>query len=463
MEKGAKSGSGFSISEKKSSSSDSDVSLMNFHTTEPFPSKIFTMGIHHQKTNLDRPFDGGGTAAGTGAEDGWLDPTGSNSGGANEVVGNIHREDVSSSDPLPFDTFAASCSSTPYKSPGMAQNMGFPFTSAQWKELERQAMIYKYMISSVPVPRDLLFPRNFDSAATSLYNSRYSKNGDPEPGRCKRTDGKKWRCSRDVAPHQKYCERHLHRGRPRSRKPVEVKNNGENHKKTRLEQSPLPNYAVSQANNQPLLLFNAKSDLSISTPPSYKESHRDLSLMIDGHLANMGFSNEGSSIYAYNALFHQDYMEQPPLNLLNYASTTGFIDAWSIDNLNSTNNNGDNSESSLSMNHGNLSPSLNLSIAMAAGDIIDEEMRKIQMGSGEEQITENLSPISWEPFARGGPLAEVLQPTNPASPISTPATTVSSPSGVLHRTLFSHSDSSVCNSPTFGAPPSEVAFHHRLN
>lgn len=44
---------------------------------------------------------------------------------------------------------------------------------------------------------------------------------DPEPGRCRRTDGKKWRCSRDVVAGQKYCERHMHRGRNRSRKPVE--------------------------------------------------------------------------------------------------------------------------------------------------------------------------------------------------------------------------------------------------
>lgn len=47
-------------------------------------------------------------------------------------------------------------------------------------------------------------------------------NKEAEVGRCKRTDGKKWRCSRDVAPNQKYCECHLNRGRPRSRKPVEV-------------------------------------------------------------------------------------------------------------------------------------------------------------------------------------------------------------------------------------------------
>lgn len=54
------------------------------------------------------------------------------------------------------------------------------------------------------------------------FNLRLSNSTDPEPGRCKRTDGKKWRCSRDVAPEQKYCERHMHRGRPRSRKHVEI-------------------------------------------------------------------------------------------------------------------------------------------------------------------------------------------------------------------------------------------------
>ena len=50
----------------------------------------------------------------------------------------------------------------------------------------------------------------------------YRSSMEPEPGRCRRTDGKKWRCSRDVVPGHKYCERHVHRGRGRSRKPVEV-------------------------------------------------------------------------------------------------------------------------------------------------------------------------------------------------------------------------------------------------
>ncbi|KAL4332887.1 hypothetical protein GQ457_07G045730 [Hibiscus cannabinus] len=48
---------------------------------------------------------------------------------------------------------------------------------------------------------------------------------DPEPGRCRRTDGKKWRCSKEAyPPDSKYCERHMHRGKNRSRKPVEVGN-----------------------------------------------------------------------------------------------------------------------------------------------------------------------------------------------------------------------------------------------
>ncbi|KAG6736765.1 hypothetical protein POTOM_060342 [Populus tomentosa] len=49
----------------------------------------------------------------------------------------------------------------------------------------------------------------------------FSNNTDPEPGRCRRTDGKKWR-AQDAVADQKYCERHMNRGRHRSRKPVEA-------------------------------------------------------------------------------------------------------------------------------------------------------------------------------------------------------------------------------------------------
>lgn len=147
----------------------------------------------------------------------------------------------------------------------MAARTGFPFTNAQWTELERQALIYKCMVASVPVPSDLLFPftRNRNSAAAAapvgLDLIRLSKGGDLEPGRCRRTDGKKWRCSRDVAPDQKYCERHLHRGRPRSRKPVELQPPPNSKKKTRLQSHPLntTNTVNNSNNNNNNLNFSA--------------------------------------------------------------------------------------------------------------------------------------------------------------------------------------------------------------
>ncbi|KAK1273533.1 Growth-regulating factor 4 [Acorus gramineus] len=106
-----------------------------------------------------------------------------------------------------------------------------PFTASQWKELEHQALIFKYMMAGMAVPPDLLLPirKSFEALSarffhhpTMGYCSYYGKKLDPEPGRCRRTDGKKWRCSKDAYPDSKYCERHMHRGRNRSRKPVET-------------------------------------------------------------------------------------------------------------------------------------------------------------------------------------------------------------------------------------------------
>ncbi|RZC73947.1 hypothetical protein C5167_049427 [Papaver somniferum] len=106
-----------------------------------------------------------------------------------------------------------------------------PFTASQWQELEHQALIFKYLMAGLPVPPELVLPikKSFESMSarffhhpTMGYCSFYGKKADPEPGRCRRTDGKKWRCSKDAYPDSKYCERHMHRGRNRSRKPVET-------------------------------------------------------------------------------------------------------------------------------------------------------------------------------------------------------------------------------------------------
>ncbi|PIN21109.1 hypothetical protein CDL12_06210 [Handroanthus impetiginosus] len=148
----------------------------------------------------------------------------------------------------------SSPNSLPYYSTAFSRNAGYgftgvnsasmqavlsgvrgPFTSSQWIELEQQALIYKYITANVPVPSYLLNPirKAFESAGFSSFSGLRSNplgwgafhlgfsNTDPEPGRCRRTDGKKWRCSRDAVADQKYCERHMNRGRHRSRKPVE--------------------------------------------------------------------------------------------------------------------------------------------------------------------------------------------------------------------------------------------------
>nr|CAB3502419.1 unnamed protein product [Digitaria exilis] len=113
------------------------------------------------------------------------------------------------------------------------------FTASQWQELEHQALIYKYMASGAPVPHDLVLPLRVDTAPSLAFPPQTTptlgywgcygagatfgrKAEDPEPGRCRRTDGKKWRCSRESHGESKYCERHIHRGKSRSRKPVEA-------------------------------------------------------------------------------------------------------------------------------------------------------------------------------------------------------------------------------------------------
>ncbi|MBA0709789.1 hypothetical protein Golax_024810 [Gossypium laxum] len=121
---------------------------------------------------------------------------------------------------------------------GITKSCGF--TVFQLQELQLQSLIYKYMEAGLPVPHHLLLPiwKSVAGSLGGLHGSPYQlyygflgcgplqlgyKNGvDPEPGRCRRTDGKKWRCSKEAVPDHKYCERHMHRGRQRSTKLVEA-------------------------------------------------------------------------------------------------------------------------------------------------------------------------------------------------------------------------------------------------
>uniref|UniRef100_A0ACD5UTJ5 Uncharacterized protein n=1 Tax=Avena sativa TaxID=4498 RepID=A0ACD5UTJ5_AVESA len=108
-------------------------------------------------------------------------------------------------------------------------------TFMQRQELEHQVLIYRYFVARAPVPVNLVLPIWNSVAASTPAPQRFPSlaglgrmcfdhrsSMEPEPDRCRRTDGKKWRCSHGVVPGSKYCERHVHRGRGRSRKLVEA-------------------------------------------------------------------------------------------------------------------------------------------------------------------------------------------------------------------------------------------------
>lgn len=146
------------------------------------------------------------------------------------------------------------------------------FTPAQLRELEHQSLILKYMVAGLPVPVHLVLPiwksvaNSFGSTDGGIYKQYpsfigFSPQGfdyrnvmDPEPGRCRRTDGKKWRCSKDVVPDQKYCERHMHRGRQRSRKPVEA--------------PAIASHVTRPTFNSSMESESSKTDLTIAVPLS---------------------------------------------------------------------------------------------------------------------------------------------------------------------------------------------------
>ncbi|KAF8412065.1 hypothetical protein HHK36_000018 [Tetracentron sinense] len=376
MENGT--GTGFVVADKAEVESGGGSGL-KLQRTQSFPYKMVMMMPHHLFSSSER---GGGTS---GDENGG--PTFYN--GSNEVgrcMTNIY--DVAGAGAVartlqPFNSIAVA---TSFKSPGgrereqlqgsedvvlciaggMAASLRFPFTSAQWQELERQAMIYKYMMASVPIPPELLLSINRNLSDTtashssnlgrgSCFNLRFSNNTDPEPGRCRRTDGKKWRCSRDVAPDQKYCERHMHRGRPRSRKPVEVNNDN----KTPLI-PPSPSATSTLANlstdtnttssyhlgaskpyhkASPLLDksdYTASCDTLVSSETSYKEP-RGLNWTMKGEMVHIDASNQQwqhlmqskgglrtdvHTRYDTNASAFQQHYEEP-LNLNLYGDFGG--------------------------------------------------------------------------------------------------------------------------------------------
>ncbi|XP_024637390.1 growth-regulating factor 1 isoform X2 [Medicago truncatula] len=183
----------------------------------------------------------------------------------------------------------------------------YPFTPTQWQELEHQALIYKYMASGISIPPDLLLTikRSYlDSSRLSPHQSQHfgwnylpmglGRKIDPEPGRCRRTDGKKWRCSKEAYPDSKYCERHMHRGKNRSRKPVEVL-------KTTNTDAPAATSTI----------------LSITKNSSLDSDHNTAALTSTTHDTNYHYPQHSS--YASSHLNHSFLYHNPPSSRPNFS------------------------------------------------------------------------------------------------------------------------------------------------
>ncbi|PHU05531.1 Growth-regulating factor 3 [Capsicum chinense] len=292
------------------------------------------------------------------------------------------------------------------------------FSLAQWQELELQTLIFRHFIAGVSVPPELLhlvkksiitsppsyyyshpfqqYPPHYQQA---LMQSGYWGRGamDPEPGRCRRTDGKKWRCSRDVVVGQKYCERHVHRGRSRSRKPVEI---------------PTPANNGSKNNNNNTVFHHQAFEKMASHAP---------------HFSLSGHSPSADAALHLNQRPLESTKKGPPFEAQkdDGKSSNGqilrhfFVD-WHRQQLQE----GDNAATSLSISMpgggvggGGGNPSSDFSLKLSTGNDYD---------SGPHRVS-NVERSTWgtshQVASMGGPLAEALRSS----------TTNSSPTSVLHQ------------------------------
>ncbi|CAL0323725.1 unnamed protein product [Lupinus luteus] len=367
------------------------------------------------------------------------------------------------------------------------------FTPSQWMELEHQALIYKYITANVPVPSHLLIPirKAIDSAgfynfSTGLlrpnalgwgaFHFGFSNNTDPEPGRCRRTDGKKWRCSRDAVVDQKYCERHMNRGRHRSRKPVEQGHLGHagivaasgtttttttpntttcasnsltfvSHQEHKNMQLPLASDTSPTINiNRIFMNDNKENDASermqdsSSLPmlpptlelkpkenipfmihkqqiPSYEESTRndnEFGLVTSDSLLNP--SQKSSTLLSSRTFSSSQNQETEPQHSLRH-----FIDDCPNDDMQS-----DSTQLSISIPMAASSDFISFSSSTRTDEKLtlsplrlSRELDPIQMSLGtgssidESNIRQaNWIPITWESCSMGGPLGEVLNLSN---------------------------------------------------
>ncbi|KAJ9560315.1 hypothetical protein OSB04_005475 [Centaurea solstitialis] len=347
-----------------------------------------------------------------------------------------------------------------------------PFTASQWMELEHQALIYKYITLNAPIPSNLLIPirKALETATfsgTHLRNTTYgwgafhlgfSNSSDPEPGRCRRTDGKKWRCSRDAVADQKYCERHMNRGRHRSRKPVEGQaghsvSNGPTTAAAAAAAATAATKVSSSAAVANTTIVSHLHQLSSSSrmqPAAY--SHDNRSFLNKGNVKTEDATSHSSSIGG---------LKQNP-------SEFGLVCSDSLLNpLHKNEDAGQKSQNPLRQFMDDWPQSertqLSISIPMPPSDFMSSTSSPISerlnlsplrmgLGVGNNNERSQWIPVSWE-SSMGGPLGEVLNGSPSALSLMTDGWESSqqmnlSPTGVLQKTTFgSLSNSSTGSSP----------------
>ncbi|KAI3685865.1 hypothetical protein L6452_35126 [Arctium lappa] len=353
-----------------------------------------------------------------------------------------------------------------------------PFTASQWMELEHQALIYKYITINAPIPSNLLIPirKALETATfspTHLRNTTYgwggfhlgfSNSSDPEPGRCRRTDGKKWRCSRDAVADQKYCERHMNRGRHRSRKPVEGQtahsvSNGPTTTTAAAAVTAPPKVSVAAA-------VATTTTSTIVTHLHQLSSSNRMQPAPYSHDNNRSFLNKG------NVKIEDATAGHSSLGLKQTASEFGLVCSDSLLNPLHKNEDGvQKSQNSLRqfMDDWPQSDKTQLSISIpipippsdfmsSTSSPISERLNlsPLRMGLGVGNNNNNNKqwiPVSWE-SSMGGPLGEVLNNSPSALSLMTDGWESSqqmtlSPTGVLQKTAFG----SLSNSSTGSSPP----------
>ncbi|CAI9783112.1 unnamed protein product [Fraxinus pennsylvanica] len=296
--------------------------------------------------------------------------------------------------------------------------MGSYFSLAQWQDLELQALIFKHMIAGSAVPSELLHLviKSFINSPPPPYHhplhhyyphyqpalqpGYWGKGAmDPEPGRCRRTDGKKWRCSRDVVAGQKYCDRHVHRSRNRSRKPAEIPTS---------TTTPCSSKAGSNGCVEVLETPNAVSRAATGGGGAMPFSLSEPSPSVD----LLHFNQRPSeSIIETKGPFKAQDNGEPGGQTLRH-----FFDDWPRslqETYNATSSVASATNLSISMGMGN--PSSDFSLKLSTGDdsgprVINGQRDRIQLNWAAPWGTNQAAPM-------GGPLAEALRSSTSNSPL----------------------------------------------